>query len=146
MAAGLRFLPKPWRFLHQFRTEFSRIPSAAIPACRQSSTASKSLSAEEARAENWRRRVDLAASYRILEKYNLHEGVCSHLSMMAPAANGDGEVMLIIPYGLHWSEVGECFIVTLTAYFFYILFLWRGNFCLMSGINFLHNITQNRIA
>lgn len=27
------------------------------------------------------------------------------MSMMAPAANGDGEVMLVIPYGLHWSEV-----------------------------------------
>ena len=107
MAAGLRFLPKPWRFLHQLNTEFSRLPRTAIPACRQSSTTSKTLLGEEAQAENWRRRVDLAASYRILEKYNLHEGVCNHLSMMAPAANGDGEVMLVIPYGLHWSEVSN---------------------------------------
>ena len=107
MAAGLRFLPKPWRFLHQLNTEFSRLPRTAIPACRLSSTTSKTLPGEEAQAENWRRRVDLAASYRILEKYNLHEGVCNHLSMMAPAANGDGEVMLVIPYGLHWSEVSN---------------------------------------
>ena len=107
MAAGLRFLPKPWRFLHQLNTEFSCLPRTAIPACRLSSTTSKTLLREEAQAENWRRRVDLAASYRILEKYNLHEGVCNHLSMMAPAANGDGEVMLVIPYGLHWSEVSN---------------------------------------
>lgn len=107
MAAGLRFLPKPWRFLHQLNTEFSLLPRTAIPACRLSSTTSKTLLGEEAQAENWRRRVDLAASYRILEKYNLHEGVCNHLSMMAPAANGDGEVMLVIPYGLHWSEVSN---------------------------------------
>lgn len=106
MAAGLRFLPKPWRFLHHPNTEFSRLPRTAISAGRPlSSTISKTPLAEEARAENWRRRVDLAASYRILEKYNLHEGVCNHLSIMAPAASGDGEVMLIIPYGLHWSEV-----------------------------------------
>lgn len=107
MAAGLRFLPKPWRFLHQLNTEFRRLPRTAIPACRLSSTTSKTLLGEETQAENWRRRVDLAASYRILEKYNLHEGVCNHLSMMAPAANGDGEVMLVIPYGLHWSEVSN---------------------------------------
>ena len=61
------------------------------------------------RLENWRRRVDLAASYRIFERLNLHEGVCNHLSMMAPAASGEGQVMLIAPYGLHWSEVQKIF-------------------------------------
>lgn len=102
MSAGLRFLPKSQRFLHQFDTEFSRHPRTAIPACRLSSTTSKTPLAEEAQTENWRCRVDLAASYRILGKYNLHEGVYNHLSMMAPATNGDGELMSVIPYGLHW--------------------------------------------
>ena len=102
MSAGSRFLPKPQRFLHQFNTEFSRHPRTAIPACRLSSTTSKTPLAEEAQTENWRCRVDLAASYRILGKYNLHEGVYNHLSMMAPATNGDGELMSVIPYGLHW--------------------------------------------
>lgn len=107
MAAGIRFLSKPWRlFVNQLNTS-----SRAFLSYRHSSTASKVLSVEEARSENWRRRVDLAASYRILEKYNLHEGVCNHLSMMAPAASGEGEVMLIVPYGLHWSEVGYIIII-----------------------------------
>lgn len=34
--------------------------------------------------------------------------------MMAPAASGEGEVMLIVPYGLHWSEVQEIFSIILT--------------------------------
>lgn len=101
MAAGIRFLSKPWYFLNQLKTNFSRVLSRVIPPFRQSSTASW--------LENWRRRVDLAASYRIFERFNLHEGVCNHLSMMAPAASGEGEVMLIVPYGLHWSEVQEIF-------------------------------------
>lgn len=115
MASGIRFLSKSWRFLNQLKTEFSHTSSRAIVSCRQSSTASKVLSVEEARSENWRRRVDLAASYRIFEKFNLHEGVCNHLSMMAPAASGEGEVMLIVPHGLHWSEVGKIIILILTS-------------------------------
>lgn len=103
--AGIRFLFKPSRFLNQLKTEFGRTSAGRIPACRLSSTAPNVLSAEQAQQENWRRRVDLAACYRGFEKYGLHEGVCNHLSMMAPAANGEGEVMLLIPYGLHWSEV-----------------------------------------
>ena len=54
---------------------------------------------------NRRARIELAAAYRGLEKLNLNEGVCNHLTLVAPAANGNGEVMLVIPYGLHWSEV-----------------------------------------
>jgi len=104
-SAGMRLVFKPSRFLNQLKTVFSGPSLARISACRLSSTSSKVLSAEEARQENWRRRVDLAACYRGFEKSGLHEGVCNHLSMMAPAANGEGEVMLLIPYGLHWSEV-----------------------------------------
>ena len=54
---------------------------------------------------NRKARIELAAAYRGLEKLNLNEGVCNHLTLMAPAAEGNGEVMLVIPYGLHWSEV-----------------------------------------
>ncbi|EDO43435.1 predicted protein, partial [Nematostella vectensis] len=54
---------------------------------------------------NWQARVDLAAAYRGFEMMNMHEGVCNHLSMMAPGKHGTGRVMLMIPYGLHWSEV-----------------------------------------
>ncbi len=55
---------------------------------------------------NRRARVELAAAYRILEQLGLNEGVCNHLTLMAPARDGSGaEVMLVIPYGMHWSEV-----------------------------------------
>lgn len=103
--AGIHLLFKPSRLLNQFKTNFNHTSIGRIPAYRLSNTAAKVLSSEEARMENWRRRVDLAACYRGFERYGLHEGVCNHLSMMAPAANGKGEVMMLIPYGLHWSEV-----------------------------------------
>ena len=116
MAAGIHFLSKPWRFFNQVKTNFISVSSRVIPPYRRSSTASKALSVKEAaRLENWRRRVELAASYRILERLNLHEGVCNHLTMMAPAASGEGQVMLIVPYGLHWSEVHEIFNIIPTA-------------------------------
>lgn len=106
MAAGMRFLSKPLCLLNQVKTNLISVSSRVIPPFRHSSTASKVLpTKEETRLENWRRRINLAASYRIFERLNLHEGVCNHLSMMAPAASGEGEVMLIVPYGLHWSEV-----------------------------------------
>lgn len=35
----------------------------------------------------------------------LNEGVSNHLSVMAPKADGNGEVMLVFPEGLHWREV-----------------------------------------
>ena len=60
---------------------------------------------ERAEAENWRCRQDLATVYRGFEWYNLHESVCTHLTMMAPAKDGNGEVMLANSHGEHWSEV-----------------------------------------
>ena len=111
-ATGIRVFFNPSQFLNRLKTTLNQTTGGCIPSYRLSSTVSKALATEEARRENWRRRVDLAACYRGLEKYGLHEGVCNHLSMMAPAANGEGEVMLLIPYGLHWSEVltKYCFI------------------------------------
>ncbi|XP_013402792.1 uncharacterized protein LOC106168318 [Lingula anatina] len=58
-----------------------------------------------AQAANRRARVALAGAYRGLDKLGLNEGIDNHLSVRAPAANGEGEVLLLIPYGLHWSEV-----------------------------------------
>ncbi|XP_022096169.1 uncharacterized protein LOC110982211 isoform X2 [Acanthaster planci] len=54
---------------------------------------------------NQRAREDLAASYRGLDYYRMGEGICNHLTLRAPARNGKGEVMLLIPYGKHWSQV-----------------------------------------
>ena len=50
-------------------------------------------------------REDLATSYRGLYLYGLSEGICNHLTAIAPARKGKGNVTLVIPYGLHWSEV-----------------------------------------
>ncbi|XP_063872252.1 uncharacterized protein LOC135106829 [Scylla paramamosain] len=50
-------------------------------------------------------RMELAAAYRGLDLLGLNEGVCNHLSIMAPRADGEGQIMLVNAYGLHWSEV-----------------------------------------
>ncbi|GFQ70429.1 adducin-related protein C1289.14 [Trichonephila clavata] len=50
-------------------------------------------------------RTRLAAAYRGLDSYGLNEGVCNHLSAIAPSSKIDEDIMLIIPFHLHWSEV-----------------------------------------
>ena len=75
-------------------------------AIRQKSTsATNRQNVDEAIAENRKCRVDLATAFRGLDRYKMSEGVCTHLTMMAPAASGEGRVMLMIPHGLHWSRV-----------------------------------------
>jgi len=54
---------------------------------------------------NWGKRVELAVAYRALDKYGFNEGVTNHLTALAPAKDGDGQVMLIVPLLCHWSEV-----------------------------------------
>eukprot|EP00058_Branchiostoma_floridae_P026942 XP_002612433.1 hypothetical protein BRAFLDRAFT_75452 [Branchiostoma floridae] len=58
-----------------------------------------------AQKQNQQTRIDLATSYRAMEYYNLHMGVCNHLTALCPAANGEGTVMLLVPHGTHWSQV-----------------------------------------
>lgn len=73
---------------------------------RQKSTDTQPSSAENAAREaNWKSRQDLAIAFRGLHWYGLSEAVCTHLTLMAPAMSGEGDVMLMIPYGLHWSQV-----------------------------------------
>jgi len=71
---------------------------------RQKSSSTEPSSVENAKEANWKCRQDLATALRGLDWYGLSEGVCTHLTMMAPALSGDGEVMLMIPHGLHWSQ------------------------------------------
>jgi ribulose-5-phosphate 4-epimerase/fuculose-1-phosphate aldolase len=47
-------------------------------------------------------RIDLAAAYRLAVKHGFNEGICNHFTMMVP---GSDDRFLLIPYGLHWSEV-----------------------------------------
>ncbi|XP_019629692.1 PREDICTED: uncharacterized protein LOC109473949 [Branchiostoma belcheri] len=58
-----------------------------------------------AQKQNLQTRIDLATSYRAMEYYNLHMGVCNHLTALCPAASGEGTVMLLVPHGTHWSQV-----------------------------------------
>ncbi|MEM9356704.1 MAG: aldolase [Pseudomonadota bacterium] len=47
-------------------------------------------------------RRELAAALRLAAKYEYHEGICNHFSVVVP---GDGERYLINPYGVHWGEM-----------------------------------------
>ena len=46
--------------------------------------------------ENWRLRQNLAVAYRVINDLSLNEGSCNHLSVMAPAASGCGEEVMLI--------------------------------------------------
>ena len=50
--------------------------------------------------ENTRIRSQLALAYRLIDRLELNEGACNHLTAMAPAKNGKGQVMLVVP-GVH---------------------------------------------
>ena len=90
----IRSFHKPWRV-------------SVLTRLKSSSTEPSSV--ENAKEQNWKCRQDLATAFRGLHWYGLGEGVCTHLTMMAPALSGDGEVMLMIPHGLHWSQVCNTF-------------------------------------
>ena len=47
-------------------------------------------------------RIDLAACYRLAARFGLHEGIDNHLTLLVP---GHADRFLLIPFGLHWSEV-----------------------------------------
>lgn len=47
-------------------------------------------------------RIDLAAAHRLAVMHGFHEGICNHLTLTIP---GSTDRFLLIPYGLHWSEV-----------------------------------------
>ena len=59
-------------------------------------------------------RRELAAAFRLAEKFGYSEGICNHFSVQVPGADADAksaseaprnERYLINPYGLHWSEM-----------------------------------------
>lgn len=52
-------------------------------------------------------REDLAASLRLAEHFDLHEGICNHFSyQVSGSEDGNEELFLINTYGFHWSEIG----------------------------------------
>jgi ribulose-5-phosphate 4-epimerase/fuculose-1-phosphate aldolase len=49
-----------------------------------------------------RARVDLAACYRLADRFGLNEGIDNHLTLLVP---GYSDRFLLPPFGMHWSEV-----------------------------------------
>jgi ribulose-5-phosphate 4-epimerase/fuculose-1-phosphate aldolase len=47
-------------------------------------------------------RVDLAACYRLADRFGLNEGIDNHLTLLVP---GHSDRFLLAPFGMHWSEV-----------------------------------------
>jgi ribulose-5-phosphate 4-epimerase/fuculose-1-phosphate aldolase len=60
-------------------------------------------------------RVDLAAAFRLAVRFDLHEGVCNHFSLMMPGQMRDGVRFLLNRFGLHWSEVTASNLLMLDA-------------------------------
>jgi len=50
----------------------------------------------------WKARVDLAAAHRLAVRQDMSEGIFNHLTLAVP---GRSDRFLLIPFGLHWSEV-----------------------------------------
>jgi ribulose-5-phosphate 4-epimerase/fuculose-1-phosphate aldolase len=49
-----------------------------------------------------RARVELAACYRLADRFGLNEGIDNHLTLLLP---GHTDRFLLAPFGMHWSEV-----------------------------------------
>jgi ribulose-5-phosphate 4-epimerase/fuculose-1-phosphate aldolase len=47
-------------------------------------------------------RIDLAAAFRLAVRFELHEGIDNHFTLMVPGAT---DRFLLNAFGLHWSEV-----------------------------------------
>ena len=47
-------------------------------------------------------RVELAACYRLADRFGLNEGIDNHLTLLLP---GCTDRFLLAPFGMHWSEV-----------------------------------------
>jgi len=50
----------------------------------------------------WQARVDLAAAFRLANRYGFNEGIDNHLTLMLP---GSRDRFLLNAFGLDWSEV-----------------------------------------
>jgi ribulose-5-phosphate 4-epimerase/fuculose-1-phosphate aldolase len=47
-------------------------------------------------------RIDLAACYRLADRFGLNEGIDNHLTLLVP---GYSDRFFLAPFGMHWSEV-----------------------------------------
>src|SRR6266478_5633749 len=47
-------------------------------------------------------RLDLAACYRLADRFGMNEGIDNHLTLLVP---GYSDRFLLAPFGMHWSEI-----------------------------------------
>ena len=62
--------------------------------------------------DNWRERTELAASFRWIERMNMHEAVGNHLSL---AVNADGTQFLMNPNLVHFSLIKASDLILIDA-------------------------------
>ena len=63
---------------------------------------------EQVTAEQWAKRVDLAAAYRLVHLYGMDEMIANHISARVPGKDG---VFYINPYGMLYEQMhASCFI------------------------------------
>jgi len=63
---------------------------------------------EQVSAEEWAKRIDLAAAYRLVHLYGMDEMIANHISTRVP---GEDNAFLINPYGLLYEQMhASCFI------------------------------------
>lgn len=76
--------------------------TATTPCQRTLTLSTEGLAPKEA---NRSLRIQLAAAHRGLAEYGISDRVYNHLSVIAPAANGQGDVMLITPFPIDFADV-----------------------------------------
>ncbi|MFT4727038.1 MAG: ribulose-5-phosphate 4-epimerase/fuculose-1-phosphate aldolase [Granulosicoccus sp.] len=74
------------------------MPTTAHPL---NDTISSSVSSNAVSSESFDRE-QLSLAFRLAEKFGLHEGICNHFSVQL---DGEEELYLINPYGVHWSQM-----------------------------------------
>src|SRR5258707_14342285 len=63
---------------------------------------------EQVSAEEWQKRVDLAACYRLMDLYGMTEMSANHISTRVP---GEDNAFLINPYGMLYDQMhASCFV------------------------------------
>ena len=63
---------------------------------------------EQVSREEWEKRVDLAAAYRLVDLYGMTEMSANHISTRVP---GEEDTFLINPYGMLYDQMhASCFV------------------------------------
>src|SRR5213594_2864004 len=63
---------------------------------------------EQVSAEEWAKRIDLAAAYRLVHLYGMDEMIANHVSTRVP---GEDNAFLINPHGLLYDQMhASCFV------------------------------------